>query len=90
VDFDGKETYFVVTVPLSGFLAAGLDLSVVNQILKGELVIDSDDDACDEPKFLLWEQVLRVCDPQSERAVRLDVQARLLRLARVFQILWLI
>jgi AraC-like DNA-binding protein len=83
VDFHGEETYFVVTVPLSAFLAAGLDLSVVNRVLKGELVIDSDHDACDELKFQQWEQELREGDPRSEQAVRLEVQARLVRLARV-------
>lgn len=83
VDFDGKEPYFVVTVPLSGFLAAGIKLSLVNRVLKGELVIDSASDACDELKFEQWERELRESDPGSERAVRLEVQARLLRLTRV-------
>lgn len=83
VDFDGEEPYFVVTVPLSGFLAVGLDLSVVNRVLKGELMIDSAPDACDELKFRQWERELRESDPRSERAVWLEVQARLLRLARV-------
>jgi AraC-like DNA-binding protein len=82
VDFDGEEPYFVVTVPLSGFLAAGLDLSVVNRVLEGELVIDSARDACDELKFPQWERELRERDPRTERAVRMEVQARLLRLAR--------
>lgn len=82
VDFNGEEPYFVVTVPLSGFLAAGLDLSVVNRILKGELLVDSTRDTCDELKFQQWERELREGDPRSERAARLEVQARLLRLAR--------
>ena len=82
VDFDGEEPYFVVTIPLSGFLAAGLELSVVNRVLKGELVIDSVQDACDELKFQQWEHELRESDPGSERAVWLEVHARLLRLAR--------
>ncbi len=82
VDFDGEEPYFVVTVPLSGFLAAGLELSVVNRVLKGELVIDSAHDACDELKFQQWEHELREDEPGSGRAVWLEVQARLLRLAR--------
>lgn len=63
VDFDGEEPYFVVTVPLSGFLAAGIELSVVNRVLKGELVIDSAHDACDELKFQQWERELREGDP---------------------------
>ena len=83
VDFDGEEPYFVVTVPLSGFLAAGLDVSVVNRVLKGELMSDSASDVCDELKFRQWEHELRESDPTNERAVWLEVQARLLRLARV-------
>jgi len=83
VDFDGAESYFVVTLPLGGFLAAGLDLSLVNRILEGELVIDSTLDRCDELKFRQWEQELRQSDPAVERAAWLEVQARLLRLARV-------
>ena len=83
VDFDGEEAYFVVTVPLSGFLTTGLDLRLVNRVLKGELLIDSAPDACDELKFQQWEHELRERGPGSERAVWLEVQARLLRLARV-------
>lgn len=82
VAFEGHAPYFVVTVPLSGFLSAGLELSVVNRVLKGELVIDASADACDELKFRQWERELREGDPTCERAVRLEVQARLLRLAR--------
>ena len=82
VDFDGEQPYFVVTLPLSGFLTTGLDLTFVNRVLKGELVIDSAPDACDELKFQQWERELRESDPRSERAVWLEVQARLLRFAR--------
>ena len=82
VDFEGREAYFVVTVPLSGFLAAGIESSLVNRVLKGELVIDSAGDACDELKFEQWERELRESDPGSKRAVRLEVQARLLRFTR--------
>lgn len=82
MDFEGDEPYFVVTIPLNGFLAAGLELSVVNRVLKGELLIDSVREACDELKFQQWERELRETDPTTERAVSLEVQARLLRLAR--------
>ena len=83
VDFNGREPYFVVTVPLSAFLAAGLDLGVVHRILEGEIVTDEDPDPSDELKFEQWERELRRSDPAIEQAVRLEVQARLLRLARV-------
>lgn len=82
VDFEGTEPYFVVTVPLSAFLTTGLDVSIANRILEGELVIDRDWDVSDELKFAQWERDLRDEDPMSDRAVRLEVQARLLRLGR--------
>ena len=82
VAFEGEEPYFVVTLPLSEFLAIGLELEMVHRILEGELVIDSAIDACDALKFQRWEQDLREGDPVCERAVNLEVQARLLRLSR--------
>ena len=48
VAFEGQAPYFVVTVPLSGFLSAGLELSIVNRVLQGELMMDAPADACDE------------------------------------------
>ena len=56
VEFDCEGPYFVVTVPLSMFLAAGLEVSVVNRILEGELVVDADPDPCDDLKFQQWER----------------------------------
>ena len=82
VDFDRGDPYFVVTVPLSVFLAAGLEVSVVNRILEGELVVDDAPDPCDDLKFQQWERELGDEHPTTEKAVRLEVQARLLRLAR--------
>jgi AraC-like DNA-binding protein len=83
VAFEGEEPYFVVTLPLSEFLAVGLELEMVHRILEGELVIDAAIDECDELKFQRWEQDLREGDPIYKRAVSLEVQARLLRLSRV-------
>lgn len=79
---EGREPYYVVTLPLDEFLAAGLPVSVVNRILVGELVVDPAEDGSDALKFAQWEQELRQADEGCERAARLEVQARLLRLAR--------
>jgi AraC family transcriptional regulator, melibiose operon regulatory protein len=79
---EGTEPYFVVTLPLGEFLAAGLPLPFINRILQGELVIDSTTDLCDPLRIQQWEAELRQRDPVGERATRLEVQARLLRLAR--------
>jgi AraC-like DNA-binding protein len=83
VDFDREDPYFVVTVPLSVFLASGLEPGVVNRILEGELMVDPTTDPCDDLKFQQWERELQETDPTAEAAVRLEVQARLLRLGRV-------
>jgi AraC-like DNA-binding protein len=80
---EGKEPYFVVTLPLGEFLAAGLPVTFINRILQGELLIDAAADTCDPLRIQQWEAELRPGDPLCERATRLEVQARLLRLARV-------
>ncbi|HVR34857.1 MAG TPA: helix-turn-helix domain-containing protein [Methylomirabilota bacterium] len=79
---EDKEPYFVVTFPLGEFLAAGLPTAFVNRILHGELMIDVATDPCDPLRLRQWETELRQGDPICERAIRLEVQARLLRLAR--------
>lgn len=82
VDFDGDSPYFVVTVPLSEFLKAGLNLSVVDRILKGELLTDQMQDESDLLALQRWEQDLGSDDSTLQLAVELEVQARLLRFAR--------
>ena len=82
VEFEGGSPYFVVTLPLCEFLRAGLERSFVSRILHGELVMDSAVDQTDKLKFQQWELELRYGDPTNERAARLEVRARLLRLAR--------
>ena len=79
---EGDEPYFVVTLPLSEFLTAGLPLAIVNRILHGELVIESVMDVCDQLKLRQWETEFRDPDPAGQLAARLEIQARLLRLGR--------
>jgi AraC-like DNA-binding protein len=79
---EGEEPYFVVTLPLGEFLATGLPTAFVNRLLQGELVLDATTDLCDPSRLRQWETELRHRDPIGERAIRLEVQARLLRLAR--------
>jgi AraC-like DNA-binding protein len=81
VAFEGDSPYFVVTLPLSEFLRTELELDMVNRVLRGEILLDSTTDPCDELKFQQWEHDLRMKDAANERAARLEVQARLLRLA---------
>lgn len=82
VDFEGDATYFVATLPLSEFLRAGIERTVANRILQGELLTDSEFDDADELSFGRWERELKTKDYILERAAELEVRARLLRFAR--------
>jgi AraC family transcriptional regulator, melibiose operon regulatory protein len=82
VAWEGRQSYFVVTLPLGWFLAAGLPSEFAQAVLKGEIVSDNQTMAADEPKFQQWEADLRANDEVCERAALLEIQARLLRLAQ--------
>lgn len=79
VSFDNKVPYFVVTLPLNEFVVTELEPGVVKRILCGKLLTESISDDCDKLKFRQWEKELRNNSPEGERAVHLEVQARLLR-----------
>ena len=83
VEFEGDSPYFVVTLPLSDFLRIGLEPNFVSRVMHGELVIDSKTDETDRLKFQQWERELRKSNRTDERAARLEVEARMLRFARV-------
>ena len=82
VEFQGDAPYFVVTLPLGEFLRAGLNPTLVQRILQGELLTDMAQVGSDERMFRRWEQDLQNNEPVLERAAQLEVQARLLRFAR--------
>lgn len=82
VNFEGSAPYFVVTLPLSEFLQAGLDRGLVHRVLNGELLMETRPDEADAIKFRQWVRELRTEDSTSELAARLEVQARLLRFAQ--------
>ena len=82
VEFEGESPYFVVTLPLTDFLRIGLEPSFVSRVLHGELVIDPSVHETDRLKFQQWERELSMGDLTTERAARLEVEARMLRLAR--------
>ena len=65
------------------FLRVGLEPSFVSRVMHGELVIDSKTDETDQLKFQQWERELRKSNRTDERAARLEVEARMLRFARV-------
>ena len=71
VDVEGDAPYFVVTLPLSEFLRAGLDMSFVNRILQGEFIVDLIQNKWDELSFRRWEQDLKTDNRVLQRAARL-------------------
>lgn len=81
VALGNAEPYYVVTLPLGWFLAAGLPESFAQTVLKGEIVSNDAPTHGDEAKFQQWEGDLHARNPTRERAALLEIQARLLRLA---------
>jgi AraC-like DNA-binding protein len=68
-------------LPLSEFLQTTQDITFVNLILRGELVLDPISDECDALKFQQWEREFRENESTNGVAARLEIQARLMRLA---------
>ena len=81
VDFGTESPYFVVTIPLTEFLRAGISREFVNRALLGELLIDTAVDSADGELFAKWEDDLKSGSPIFERAAQLEVRARLLRMS---------
>ncbi len=81
VAWEGEEPYFVVTLPLGWFLAAGVSSALAQVVLEGGLMIDTAPLGTDLKHFEHWEADLRAKDEVRERAALLELQARLLRLA---------
>ncbi|MBN8421784.1 MAG: helix-turn-helix domain-containing protein [Verrucomicrobia bacterium] len=82
VAWEGEQPYFVVTLPLGWFLAAGLPEAFVHAVLKGQFVSESKSMKGDEARFEQWESDLHSDDATCERAALLEIQARLLRMAQ--------
>ena len=79
VEFEGDAPYFVVTVPLSWFLAWGLPDRFRSQIVQGDVIADSETGQHDRHLFEQWSR--DVDRAPLAAAVELEIQARLVRLA---------
>jgi AraC-like DNA-binding protein len=75
--------YFVVTIPLAWFLQLDLPDRLVQPILHGQMVHDPEENhfAPDCQQFERWVNDLADRDEDRHRAARLEIEARLLRLA---------
>jgi AraC-like DNA-binding protein len=76
--------YYVVTIPLTGFLQLKLPDRLVQPILQGQFVCEPDEEQfpSDCQRFEQWVQDLGADEPDRRRAAFLEMEARLLRLAR--------
>jgi AraC-like DNA-binding protein len=81
----GEETeYFVATLPLPWFLQCRLPDTLVQPLLQGQMISAPAPAgaSADGQMFAQWERDLRAADAELKKAVLLELEARLLRLAR--------
>jgi AraC-like DNA-binding protein len=83
IDFGTETAYYVATIPLQCFLQWRLPENFVQPLMQGHLVSEPTTDRADSDAHLfeLWEIDLPKKASDLERAVLLEMQARLLRLA---------
>ncbi len=83
ISFEDTTDYFVVTLPLAWFLQCKLPAQLVKSLLHGEVIAESTDSRGNADIQLLgrWEQDFREAGEDLRKAVLLELQARLLRLA---------
>jgi AraC family transcriptional regulator, melibiose operon regulatory protein len=83
VAFDNAPEYFVATLPLAWFLQSKLPDKLVQSLLQGEIVSEEvDADVAGDLALLArWEKDFQHLQGNLQRAVLLELEARLLRLA---------
>jgi hypothetical protein len=84
IDFSSGTVYFVATIPVQCFLEWRLPEDFVQPIMQGQFLSEPTTARAesDELAFARWEAELRPDAPELERAALLEMQARLIRLAR--------
>jgi AraC family transcriptional regulator, melibiose operon regulatory protein len=83
INYEDTTEYFVVTLPLAWFLQCKLPDSLVQSLLRGEVVGEriSEHASPDIELLARWENDIRASDEDLRKAVLLELEARLLRLA---------
>lgn len=83
IDYSSDAEYFVTTIPLQWFLQWRLPDHLVQHLLQGRLINEPTTDRAvsDTQLFGHWEEDLAEPNPDVEKAVLLEIQARLMRLA---------
>lgn len=82
-DYGDEPEYFVATLPLAWFLQCKLPDAFVQALLHGQIISERDPKRADSDGQLFagWEADLRKLDSGISKAVLLEMEARLLRLA---------
>lgn len=83
ISFEDTTEYFVVTLPLAWFLQCKLPETLVQPLLHGEVIGESDGEQArfDIELFERWERDFRKSSEDVRKAVLLELEARLIRLA---------
>jgi AraC family transcriptional regulator, melibiose operon regulatory protein len=83
IDYGSETAYFVATIPLAWFLQWRLPEHFVRTLLQGQIVHEpiGTRAGADSHAFGQWEDDLRQQEPELRKAVLLEMQARLVRLA---------
>jgi AraC-like DNA-binding protein len=84
VEFECPTPYFVMTIPLAWFLEWSLRDEFKQSILRGEIIIEPDEDriALDKSRFEQWSEDVLEGSVERRQASLLEVEARLRRLAQ--------
>lgn len=83
IEFEDTTEYFVATMPLAWFIQCRLPEKLVQPLLRGEVIGELSGSRIDSDLELLahWEEDLRNHGTELSKAVLLELEARLLRLA---------
>jgi len=83
LDFEDTTEYFVATLPLAWFIQCRLPEALVQALLRGEVVQECLPERANSDLHMLshWEEDLLESRQELKRAVLLELEARLLRLA---------
>lgn len=83
IDYGNEPDYFVATIPFAWFLQCRLPDRMVKPLLQGEVLMDprTDRSQLDYRIFAQWVEDLRKPTEDMKRAVLLEMEARLLRMA---------
>ena len=85
IDFDPGGIHYSLKVPLAWFLNWRLPESLVNRLLGGEMLIETEPEqgSSDLAMMRRWHAAFVSGEPDSHRMILLEAEARLLRLTRV-------